>query len=191
MAYHSSYNGLHHKRSSRLGTHALTWIIVAFFIVVFIFSVVWFRSAKKKQPETKPDSIVNVLTPESVSQSVLDSVSSIDNVNATLINVSSKKNVGIATREIIDGKFHISMKSALGEIDREKQFYEAWLVRQVPYDFIPIGEFVTNDLGEFVLDWNGEIGKNYQAYNRVIITLQTKNGDPDPQGHVVEGEFGK
>lgn len=191
MTYQTSYNGLHHKRSSRLGTHTLTWVFILFFIVVFIFSVVWFRSSKKKQSETKPDSIANVLTPESVSPSVLDSVSSFENVNASLINVSSKKNVGSAAREFSDGVFHISMKSGLGEIDREKQFYEAWLIRQVPYDFISVGEFVTNDLGEFVLDWNGETGKNYQAYTRVIITLQTKGGDPDPQGHVVEGEFGK
>jgi hypothetical protein len=48
---------------------------------------------------------------------------------------------------------------------------------------------VTNDLGEFVLEWVGEEGKKYEDYTQIVVTLETKDGNPDPAGHVLEGEF--
>ncbi len=176
-----------------------TWIVVIVFVILFGIAVFWFRSSKNTKPQAGMDSTANILTPVSVSSSVVNGAVNLESPNATLLGVSSKKAVGTAVRDTQATIFRITMSATLPEIDREKHYYQAWLVRQVPYDYIPVGSFITNDLGTFVLDWNSESEKtaesksigNYQAYTHIVVTLQTKDGDPDPQRHVVEGDFGK
>ena len=82
------------------------------------------------------------------------------------------------------------MKASLAPIDRENFFYEGWLLRPVPFHYFSTGEMVTNSLGEFVLEWEGKLGQDYRAYTRVVITLEAKDGNPDPAAHIVEGIFG-
>jgi len=191
MAYHSAYRGLNQKGRSHGGTHVWTWVAIVIFAILFIIAVFWFRSSKKVKPQAGFDSTASVLTPVSVAPEVVNGAVNLESSNATLIGLSSRKPVGTAVRSMQANAFHIAMNATLPNIDRDKQLYAAWLVRQVPYAYIPVGSFTTNDLGSFVLDWNGETGKDFQAYTHVVITLQTKDGDPGPQGHVVEGDFGK
>ena len=98
-----------------------------------------------------------------------------------------------------ENKFYMSTSTLdlLNTEDRENFFYEGWLLRPVPFDYFSTGEMVTNFLGEFVLDWNSSTSSwqagpstNYWAYTRVIITLEAKDGNPDPDRHILEGEFG-
>ncbi len=194
MAYHSSYRGLNQKNGSRSRPHIMSWLVVALFVLLFGAAVYWFRTSKKTPSAARADSIANVLAPVSIDASVVNGAVNLESPSASLIGVASKKTIGTATRGEQSNVFHVAMSATLPDIDREKQFYAAWLVRQIPYDYVSVGSFTTNDLGVFVLDWNGDAGKppgNYQAYTHVVITLQTKDGDPDPQNHIVEGDFGK
>lgn len=167
-----------------------TWGVVVGFFILFGVLVFWFRTSKPNADATS-DSIVDVLTPVPVASSVVDSAIDLESSQGTLTSLSTNKPIGMANRGTPDGLYRITMNAALPEIDREKQFYEAWLVRKIPYDYISVGEFVTNDLGVFILEWLGKSGIDYRAYTNIVVTLQTKDGDPAPQRHVVEGEFGE
>lgn len=160
------------------------WAMGVGFVVLFAGSVFIFRNAKYEKP------VADVGAPLVGAQQSVTEVGSLSNPDATLIGVSSSKPVGTATRTISNALFHLSMHATLPGIDRASQFYEVWLVRPVPYDYVSAGEMVTNDLGAFVLDWNGAIDKDYSGYTDLVITLQARNGDTDPQTHVAEGEFG-
>jgi hypothetical protein len=192
MRYHSSFKGLKQRATGpRKGFHLRQnvkqmrmWLIVGGLILLFIVSMFVFRSKKYEKP---------VVTPEvlSASDTVTKIVGELTNPSATLIGVSSNNPVGTAIRTLTTGMFHLSISANLPGIDRESQFYQAWLVRPVPYNYVSAGEFVTNDLGTFVLDWSGSVDKDYSDYTNLVVTLQARNGSPDPQTHIAKGTFGK
>jgi len=161
-------------------------VIVGGFVLLFIGSVFLFRTSKPEKPSENSD-VVALL-----SSQVTTSPTSLSMPDATLVDLSSNKPVGIATRSLENGLFHVSTRATLPGIDRESQFYQLWLVRPVPYDYVSAGEMTTNELGAFVLDWNGSASDgDYSGYTDLVITLQARGGDADPQRHIVEGEFGK
>jgi hypothetical protein len=174
----------------RIGSVVGTGAVVVALFIFFIIAVTWFR-APKESPKNKVDSIVDVLTPMPVSESVI--LGAIDTVSreATLIKVDSGEDVGTAKRGTKDDNYYFEIKSVLPEIDREVNFYEVWLLRDVPYSYFSAGEMITNDDGEFVIEWSGENEKQYNDFTHVIVTLQEYGGTTDPGSHILEGEFGK
>ncbi len=186
MQYRSSFHG--RRRGSSFGTLFTTGFIVLVCIGLFVYGIWWFRFRPKETvTTTPPDSIANVLTPSPVSSAII-AASTRTASSAKLRDVRGGSSSASATRETDDGQFFLKLKADLPEIDREKFYYEAWLIRQVPYDYISVGDIVTNDDDEWVLEWVG-IEKKYDAYTRVIVTLEAKDDNPDPSGHVLEGEF--
>lgn len=186
MKYRSSYKGLQQRRPPAFARSASKmnmrmWALVVGFVLLFVGSVFIFRNTKHEKPIEKA---IEVIEATEVTKTLTQ-------LDATLVGVSSNKSVGTAARSIANGVFHLNMSAALPGIDRESQFYQAWLVRPVPYDYVSAGEMVTNDLGTFVLDWNGSSDKDYSGYTDLVITLQARGGDTDPQTHIVEGGFGK
>ena len=188
MRYRSSYKGLQQRGTRpkrKISGNFQLWFLVGGFVLLFIVSVFVFRNTKPEKQVGAADAILNT------GSSAMVNPATLTNFDATLFGVSSGKAVGTATRALANGVFHVNIRAAMPDIDRESQFYQVWLVRPVPYDFISAGEMVTNELGTFVLDWNGLSDKDYSGYIDLVITLQTRNGDADPQMHIVEGEFGK
>lgn len=161
------------------------WLLIGGFILLFAGAMFVFRNTKRE----KPVAVSGVIVSDNASASVIPS--SLSNPDAALIGVSSQKPVGTAVRAMVNNLFHLNMSVTLPGIDRESQLYQAWLVRPVPYDYVSAGELMTNDLGAFILDWNGLVDKDYSGYTNLVITLQVRGGDEGPQAHVVEGEFGK
>jgi len=187
MYYRSSFRS---RRSQRIPYKTIfgTAGIVAVLAGLFAYGVWSFRFAPKDEPAAPAaDSISDVLTPSPVSTAAIAAVEGASN-RARMNDVSGGSSSGEVSREPDDGQFSVSIKASLPEIDREAYVYEAWLLRQVPYDYFSIGEFVTNDDGEWVLEWIGAAGK-YEAYTQIVVTRETKDGNPDPSGHVLEGEF--
>jgi hypothetical protein len=166
-----------------------TGIIVSALVILFVVAVIWFRQPKETVDD-RIDSIADVLKPDPVSQAVLNGA--IDKVTKTtqLFLVATNETVGEARRGEKDGRFFYEMKTKLPEIDRSIYFYNVWLVRQIPYDFFSLGEMLTNDDGDFVLEWESLDEKDYFDYVKIVVTRQEYNGSVDPKEHVVEGEFG-
>lgn len=187
MYYRSSF----HSRRSRSGPYGAvfgTLGIVLVLVGLFAYGIWWFRFAPKDESAAAAsDSIADVLTPSPVSSAVIAATESASN-DAILRDAAGGSASGEAERDTDDGQFFFRVKANLPEIDREAYAYEAWLLRQVPYDYFSVGEFVTNDDGEWVLEWTGAAGK-YDAYTQVVVTVEAKDGNPDPSRHVLEGEF--
>lgn len=188
MRYRPSYKGLQQRSAQprvRVSRHMHLWVIVGGFVLLFAGSMFLFRTSKPEK-KTEASSVVSLLASQTVT-----TPTSFSDPDATLIELSSNKPIGIATRSVGNGLFHMSLRATLPGIDRESQFYQVWLVRPVPYDYLPAGEMMTNEMGAFVLDWDGLPETDYSGYIDLVITLQARNGNPDPQGRVAEGEFGK
>jgi|GEM_PF-935791 len=107
----------------------------------------------------------------------------------TIKSLSSNLEVGTAERGIENNILYHTVSVTLPEINRETEFYEGWLVRQAPYDFFSTGEMVTNDDGDFVLEWAGE-HSDITSYDHVVITREARDGNAAPSAHVAEGGFG-
>lgn len=167
-----------------------TGVIVVVLVVIFVIAVFWFRRPKDRV-EQRIDSIAEVLRPDPISEAVLKGVLDTESREAKLHLVTSLEEVGEARRGKKDERYFFELKASLPEIDREVFFYQAWLVRPIPYDFISVGELVTDETGVFVLEWEGIEKTDYSGYVDVVITRQEYKGSVDPQAHIVEGEFGK
>ncbi|TAL49794.1 anti-sigma factor [Patescibacteria group bacterium] len=177
-------------------THAYRWrsttitaVSVLVLFIVFIFAVREFREEEPTE-ESVVSSIANVLKPDPISQAVIDGAIDTQSQEASLIWFTTGERVGAATRGEKDERYYIEMKTSLPEIDREISYYQVWLLSRLPYDFISLGEMVTDEEGYFVLEWEAPDSKNYANYTKVIITVNRYEGSSDPGTHLVEGEFG-
>lgn len=65
-------------------------------------------------------------------------------------------------------------------------FYEGWVVRRDPFDFISTGEIKMTG-GGLVNSYSSEV--DYIDYDFYVLTLEPDDGDPAPAAHIVEGEL--
>jgi hypothetical protein len=178
------------NRLRRWGSTAGTAVAVVVLFVVFVVAVREFRD-KEPEEESVVSSIANVLKPDPISQAVIDGAIDTQSREATLAWVTTGERVGAAVRGEKDDRYYIEMKMALPEIDREVYYYQVFLLSRLPYNFFSLGEMVTNDDGDFVLEWPAPDDKDYSSYTQVIITVNEYQGSADPGTHLVEGEFGE
>ncbi len=179
------------KKGIRWGSTIGTTVIVVILFGVFILAVFWFR-AEPEVVEEEMDSIVHVLTPDPISQAVLNGAIDTQARDAQLRWVATGELLGNAARGEKDDRYYFEMKMVLPEIDREVHYYQVWLVRKIPYDFFSLGQMITNDDGEFILGWTPEEfdDEDYFGYTDIVITVNQLEGSPDPGKHLVEGVFG-
>ena len=170
---------------SGMGT---TLVVVALFIF-FVVAVLWFRRPHE-QREDRIDSIAEVLRPDPISQAMLHGLIDTESRDAALKLLVNNKVVGQASRGTKDDQYFLRVAATLPEIDREIFYYQLWIIRPIPYDYISIGELITDEDGVFTIEWQGEKEKDYSGYMQLVITKQAYAGSTDPQAHIIEGEFG-
>lgn len=180
MDYYSSFRT---RKRRRLGPMVGTLGVVLVLGAVFAYGVYYIRFGRKTNA---PEAVASTSAPGEVPLVVEAPTQA---KNATLADVTAGSANGEANRGEKDGNYDLTIKADLPDIDRNSQYYDVWLVRKIPYDFFPAGEMVTNNLGEFVLEWVGQPGDTYDDYTQVVVTLQTRGEDPSPAKHVLEGEF--
>ncbi|SRR3989338_364677 len=166
---------------------AVFWSLLIFFLFLAIFgsSVYFFRKAQRndlaKKAEDKDVQIFD-RTPLPI----------VEDAEANLLNLKTGIVAGTAVRRLVsDDEFIHTIKSQLPIIDPAVSFYEGWLVRTVPYGFFSTGEMVVSDEGQFVLEWKGNSPADYSGYDKVVITIEARDGNPDPSEHILEGVFGQ
>ena len=152
-------------------------------------AVKWFRSEPVEEKRTVP-SVVDVLTPDPISQTLVNGFIDTQSREARLIWLATGGSIGTALRGDKDGKYYLELKTNLPEIDREKIYYQVWLLRRLPYDFFSLGEMTTDEEGYFVLQWEALDDEDYLGYTEIIITSNQYAGSTDPGTHLVEGQFG-
>jgi hypothetical protein len=185
-----NYSSFIQNKSARIISGTLTVIVIVVLFVGFVFAVKWFRSGSQTEEEVVP-SVANILTPDPISQAVIDGSIDRESRIAGLYWQANKEIVGEAKRGEKDDKFYLEIDAALPAIDRESDYYQVWLLRKIPYDYFSLGEMVTDDEGDFVFEWSASDKKDYMAYSQIIITLNKYEGSHDPGEHLVEGEFGE
>jgi len=89
---------------------------------------------------------------------------------------------GIATREIVEGKFLHSVLADLPDPESGK-FYEGWLGRNGEY--VPMGKLFSGK-GGFILSYSSNV--DMSDYNGVVVSLETSLGD-GPTEKILEGSF--
>ena len=179
------------RRKRRYGSIFGTGAIVIILLSLFCFSVYHFRTSHEEEDKVLVDSIADILTPDSVSLHAISEGIDTESREAEIYLLSTSESLGVAKRGEKDDYSYCHIKTDLPEIDRETFFYEGWLVRKIPYDYFSMGEMITNEEGEFVLEWEGREEEDYQNYTQVIITLEPRDGNRDPGEHIAEGEFGE
>lgn len=162
--------------------------VVILLLMLFVVAVYRFRLPKTHTDEPIVDSIANVLSPKDNTLPGASLYAS-DADTAELFSVTSGEELGYAKRGTKNGHYFFEVLSPLPQIDREVFYYEVWLLRPIPYDFFSAGEMVTNDLGQFIVEWEGDEGKKYDGYTHVVITLEKYDGQSGPNLHVAEGEY--
>lgn len=186
MSYQGNYQ---RPKSKGISGTISTVLIVLVLGALFIYAVYEFRRPKE-EPVAQMDTIEDVLTPSPLLVSVEENSKEIVDVEkADLVAVGERGGRGVATRQIEDGVFFHTIKTDLPGIDRERYYYEGWLVRKVPYDYFSTGEMMTNNLSEFVLRFEGDPRGDYDDYTQVVVTLESRDQNPDPSEHVLRGEF--
>lgn len=175
--------------------------IVVLLFIAFVVAVAWFRASKPKESPLV-ESISDVLTKEQVSEKLIEQAIDTDSVIASLALVSDGSVLGKAVRSEFGRPYELNMTAVLPEIDRSVSFYQVWLLRPIPYEFFPLGEMITNELGEFAFEWEWDEQpiekrpvvddeKELWKFTTIIITQQEYGGSLDPGPRIVEAEFGE
>lgn len=183
------YRHSHERSDNRFWYVTSTIIVVGVLVAFFVYGVKEFREPEEPEPSPLVGSIADVLKPSPLLLSAEEQKKITGREKAVLRPVGSDEAIGRALREVHDGVFSLDISATLPEIDREKLYYEVWLLQRVPFEFFSAGEMVTNDLGDFVLSFEGDPRGAYAGFTQVIITQERYGGPPDPGDHVAEGEF--
>ncbi|MEK7665792.1 MAG: anti-sigma factor [Patescibacteria group bacterium] len=161
-------------------------VLVLLAPVVFIGGILWFRAQGEDNtpPSQKAESsIVNVLE-----QSNDLAPDERDREEIELVDVRGGTSWAIASRQVDDRLFRHTIVAYLPEIS-EGYTYEGWLLIEEPFIFFSTGNFQPNADGTFGLVWEGDLGKDYVNYSKVIVTLEPIDGDDAPAEHILDGEF--
>jgi hypothetical protein len=175
-------------RSKQKFHHHFPWQIILLGLLAFIIfagGLYHLRNSKKEILEKEQGSGTVISAEEDLTEYELKDFSVEE---TTLVSLSSSLETGIATRGVEDKIFYFTSKASLPPINRETEFYEVWLVRQSPYDFFSVGEMVTNETGEFVLEWVGTHNDTW-SYNRVVVTREAKDNDLAPNEQIAIGQW--
>jgi hypothetical protein len=103
-----------------------------------------------------------------------------------LEDVADTSGSGEATRLYKDGQFTLRASAEL-PIPQDNYFYEGWLVRSDPLDFISAGKMTLETDGKYYLSF--VVNNDYMDYNKVVITLEPDDDNFSPAAHIIEGEF--
>ncbi|MDQ6984941.1 MAG: anti-sigma factor [Candidatus Dojkabacteria bacterium] len=94
---------------------------------------------------------------------------------------------GSAQMTFQNGTFYLSALIANLPDPQEDDFYEGWLVRNEPFDFISTGILVKEEDGVYTNVFESD--QDLTTYTQYVLTIEPNDSDPAPAGHVVEGEL--
>ena len=101
-----------------------------------------------------------------------------------LVDVSGGQAAGVAQAGLTDGLYNLlSEFDQLPELE-DDYFYEGWVVRKEPFDFISTGQTIKKGENEFNV-FSSDL--DLTAYDFYVLTLEPDDGDPAPAEHILEG----
>ncbi len=105
-----------------------------------------------------------------------------------LEDVSGGNASGVAKASFEDGTYKLLASfSDLPPLEKD-YFYEGWVVRKNPFDFISTG--AAKNMGGIYNNLY-QSDQNLTDYDFYVLTLEPDDGDPAPAAHIVEGTMKK
>lgn len=176
-----------HSKKARLWLAVITVIILFFAIGIFLRS----NSSTDGVSVELNEAIVEIVE----EKTVVGEIEKDDEIEQiTLIFVGAEgEGSGIARRGVSGTLFTHVVVAELPSIDTSTHFYEGWLVKPGVTDFFSTGDMFSRADGMWGLVWESELSEmdgDINDYEKVVITLEPRDGDPAPAPeHVLEGSF--
>lgn len=95
---------------------------------------------------------------------------------------------GVAMATFAEGIYSLSATMNNVPDPAGTDFYEGWVVRMEPFDFISTGKLEKKD-GKWVDMYSSE--QDLTEYDFYVLTLEPDDNDPAPADHIVEGKMSK
>ncbi len=110
-----------------------------------------------------------------------------DALETTLSAIGDTHGSGVATSEWSGTAFRHVIVATLPD-PPQGYFYEGWLIRSRPFDFLSTGHLIqhADDL-KWYLVW--ESSEDRRDFRKIIVTLEPDDKDPAPNIHVLEGLY--
>ncbi len=103
-------------------------------------------------------------------------------------DVSGGNASGTASFSFKDGKYNMFATFANLPEPTNGDFYEGWVVRKSPFEFISSGKLEKID-GTYTNTYSS--GADLSGHNYYVLTLEPNDGNPAPAKHIVEGTMSK
>ena len=104
----------------------------------------------------------------------------------TLTDVAGGNTSGEAARVFTDGKFYHRVTAENLKQPGKGYFYEGWLINGGG-QYFSTGPMEVYENGNGLLDYASL--ENKSEYNKVVITYEPDDGNPEPATHILEGSF--
>lgn len=101
-----------------------------------------------------------------------------------LSDVSGGQASGVALMDWKGGQYMLHARFEGLPATSNGDFYEGWVVRKEPFDFISTGR-VVDVRGQLVNTYLSN--EDYVGYDFYVLTLEPNDGDPAPAKHILEG----
>ncbi|MCA9386685.1 thioredoxin family protein [Candidatus Dojkabacteria bacterium] len=172
------------KPKPKMNTKLIAVVVVVIVIAVLAILVLGNRGSNNSESNTEQPGGVESMD---LMQERLDAVS-YDKV-AVLKDVNSGEVVGMAYYFFDEeaGFYNLNAEfSGLPEVNLDKEFYEGWIVNSSTQESKSTDELTIAD-GNYVNTFRSK--RNYSSYDKYILTIEPRDGDPAPALHVAEGVF--
>lgn len=103
-----------------------------------------------------------------------------------LKDVTGNRGRGTAKAAYTDGAYALYAEAENVEDPPEGFFYEGWVVRKSPFNFISTGA-LEKEGDKWVNRYSS--GTDYTDHTQYVLTIEPDDGDPAPAGHVLEGDM--
>jgi len=178
----------------KFGNKNFLTVLVAVMVIGIVggFFIFGSTSADGEGIDIVDDALAQNSIDETDSDIVENQASNTDQISLTYVGEESGGFSGISRRGSNDGIFSHVIVADLPDINLDEFVYEGWLVRPGLSEFFSTGELFKRADGKWGLVWEireDESKVEVQDYSRVIVTLESKDGDGNPEEHILEGQF--
>lgn len=178
-------------------------------VVIIAFFWVWLSSEGDEETSTNDSDVVEVeqttntneevisITESMAAQDVSEDVGVTDTpetdvvasmvyqYEGTLVDVAGGSSSGTAKSTFDAGAYMLMATVEDLPALKDGFFYEGWVVRQSPFDFISTGVITQGADGVWVNTYQSTT--DYTDYDFYVVTLEPDDGDPAPAAHITEG----
>jgi len=181
--------------SSKAGKKIIWLYLLLFFVAVTIIVVMILTGGSKNDDQELPENEGTTVEEmedaiEELEIAEIEEVSNLESIE--LMSLVGAEYGGTARRGTENDVFTHVVVATLPQIDHATHFYEGWLVKPGVTEFFSTGEMFPRQDGKYGLVWEVstfDARSDLDEFTQVVITREVRGGGPEPEVHVLEGDF--